>query len=93
MYPKERWKQTVDYGYKKANENVKKQISDKLRKQLALLKNELLKNAGARKASYEFYGRDAEIENAKLIDLIFKCFSKPIIVLDSVCYARLIDDK
>ncbi len=93
IYPEERWKQAVDYGYKKASENVKKQIGDKLRKQLALLKNELLKNAGAKKASHEFYGQDAKIENSKLNDLIFKCFSKPRIVLDSVCYVRMIDDK
>lgn len=93
MYPEERWKQAVDYGYKKANENVKKQIGYKLRKQLTLLKNELLKNAGAKKASYVFYGKKDEIKNAKLNDLIFKSFSKPRIVLDSVCYARMIDDE
>ena len=91
MYPEDRWKQAVDFGYKKANEIVKKNIMVKLKKQLNLLKAELLKNNGAQNAIYDFYGVKQDMD-LNLNSLIFKCFSKPRIALDSVCYARMINE-
>lgn len=91
MYPQERWKQAVDYGYGKASEKVKVKISGKLRKQLSLLKTELLKNSGAQKATLDFYGNMDNIEDENINDLIYKCFSSPRMTLDSVCYVRMIN--
>lgn len=89
-YPYEKWKQLTKDTHCKASEIVKTKIEKKLRKQLALLKSELLKNSGARKATSNFYnniGNDDEEINA----LIYRCFSKPRLVLDSVCYVRMIN--
>ena len=65
-------------------------IGEKLKKQLVLLKAELLKNSGARKATSDFYN-DIENNDDEINDLIFKCFSRPRMVLDSVCYVRMIN--
>lgn len=89
-YPCEKWEQLTDYAYSKASELAKIKIGTKLKKQLILLKNELLKNSGARKATSDFYS-NVENNDDEINDLIFKCFSRPRMVLDSVCYVRMID--
>lgn len=89
-YPYEKWEQLTDYGYSKASELVKTKIGAKLKKQLVLLKAELLKNSGARKATSDFYN-NIENNDDEINDLIFKCFSRPRMVLDSVCYVRMIN--
>lgn len=91
MYPREKWLQLVNYGYDKAAENIKGKINAKLRKQLNLLKSELLKNNGAQKAILNFYGDDNNSDDTNTNKLIYKCFSRPKITLDSVCYVRMIN--
>jgi len=91
MYSYEKWNQLTNYGYRKASESVKMKIGAKLKKQLALLKVELLKNSGARKATSSFYKNDGNTDDENT-DLIFKCFSRPRMVLDSVCYVRMIHE-
>lgn len=90
MYPTEKWQQIVEYGYSKASDEVKKKINEKLKKQLGMLRTELLKNSGAKKATSSFYNSDTSNDDEELNDLIFKCFSRPRMVLDSVCYVRMI---
>lgn len=92
MYPNEKWKQLIDDGYSKASESVKRKIEVKLRKQLTLLKAELLKNSGAKKATSNFYNKSEDEEYEQLNEIIYKCFSKPRMVLDSVCYVRMINE-
>lgn len=89
MYPNEKWNELTNDGYSKASDLVKKKIGAKLRKQLALLKAELLKNSGAEKATSSFYNKTAIEDYEKLNETIYKCFSKPRMVLDSVCYVRM----
>ncbi len=91
-YPTEIWKQNVKDGYSKAFNLAKKKISQKLVKQLFLLKTELSKNSGAMKATSNFYMNHNDNDVEQINDLILKCFSKPKIVLDSVCYVRMIND-
>ena len=92
LYPKEKWNQLVENAYANGMNNVKKKINDKLKKQLVMLKAELLKSSGAQKATSNFYqsvqNEDKEDENT----LIYKCFLKPKLVLDSVCYVRMIHE-
>ena len=90
--PTEIWKQNVKDGYSKAGNLAKKKISQKLVKQLFLLKTELSKNSGAMKATSNFYMNHNDNDVEQINDLILKCFSKPKMVLDSVCYVRMIND-
>lgn len=92
LYPNEKWKQITENSHTKALEIAKSKIKIKLKKQLVLLKSELLKNSGARKATTEFYSNyDNNVE--EINELIFKCFSKPRMVLDSVCYVRMLKNE
>lgn len=91
-YPYEKWEQLTAYGYSKASELAKIKIGAKLKKQLVLLKAELLKNSGAKKATSDFYN-NIDKNDGEINDLIFKCFSRPRMVLDSVCYVRMIDNE
>ena len=70
----------------------KNKISLQLKKQLVLLKSELLKNSGAEKATSNFYNNVINEENIQLNKTIYRCFSKPRMVLDSVCYVRMINE-
>lgn len=92
IYPLERWEELVDENYKKAIEMVKKKISEKLNKQLGLLRTELLKNSGAKKATTTYYLQTGLSEDDGINELIFKCFSNPRLGLDSACYVRLINE-
>lgn len=92
VYPPERWEELVDENYKKAIKMVKKRISAKLNKQLGLLKIELLKNSGAKKATTNYYLQTGLPEDDGINEMIFKCFSNPRLVLDSACYVRLINE-
>ncbi len=91
MYPQEKWIQEVEYGYQRALEKVKVKINKKLKKQLSLLKVELLKNSGAQKAIGKFYLTGEKVVNEDVNDLLLQCFSTPRMILDSVCYVRMID--
>lgn len=93
LYPEERWNKIVDHGYRKAFESMKEKVMAKQKKQLYMLKNGLINNASAKKASAAYYGecRDEEID--KINNIIYKCFSSPKIILDSVCYVRMIKDE
>lgn len=93
IYPLERWEELVDENYKKAIEMVKKKISEKLNKQLGLLRTELLKNSGAKKATTTYYLQTGLSEDDGINELIFKCFSNPRLGLDSACYVRLINER
>ena len=92
LYPEEKWDQLVENAYANGLNNAKKKINEKLKKQLAMLKAELLKSSGAQKATSNFYqsvkNEGKEEENV----LIYKCFLKPKLVLDSVCYVRMIHE-
>lgn len=92
MYPPEKWNELTSDGYSRASTVAKKKISAKLKKQLVLLKSELLKNSGAEKATSSFYNKAANEENELLNETIYVCFSKPRMVLDSVCYVRMINE-
>ena len=93
LYPTEKWKQMVEYVYGKGMDEVKKKIGEKLKKQLGMLKTELLKNSGAKKATSCFYNGNASNDDDELNQLIFRCFSNPRMVLDSVCYVRMINNE
>ena len=82
----------VDENYKKALEIVKKKISEKLNKQLGILRAELLKNSGAKKATSNFYLETGLSTDDGINEIIFKCFSNPRLVLDSACYVKLINE-
>lgn len=92
MYPPEKWKKLTCDSYGKAFESAKNKISLQLKKQLVLLKSELLKNSGAEKATSNFYNNVINEENIQLNKTIYRCFSKPRMVLDSVCYVRMINE-
>ena len=92
IYPPEKWEELVDENYKKALETVKKNISEKLKKQLGALRAELLKNSGAKKATSNYYLQTGLSEDDGINEVIFKCFSNPRLGLDSACYVRLINE-
>ncbi len=93
IYPREKWIQLVDESYKKAFENIQRRISDKLKKQLGLLKTELLKNRGAQKATSTYYLNGEVYMDEDANEVIYNCFSKPKMILDSVCYVRIINER
>lgn len=91
MYPHEKWKHLIEDSYRSASDLVRNEMDTKLKKQIALLKSELLKNSGAQKASTNYYnGHDVADDETN--NIILRCFSKPQIVLDSVCYVRMINE-
>lgn len=92
VYPPDRWEELVEEKYKKALEMVKKKVFEKMNKQLGLLKTELLKNRGAKKATSNYYLHTGLFEDDGINDLIFKCFTNPRLRLDSACYVRLINE-
>ena len=93
MYPEEQWKMITEDSYTKALTNAKIKISRQLKKQLVMLKTELMKNNAAQKAATNYYGSQSDENNEEKNKIIFNCFSKPKIVLDSVCYVRMINDR
>ena len=92
MYPEEQWKMITEDSYAKALTNAKIKIARQLKKQLIMLKTELVKNNAAQKASTNYYGSQNGENNEEKNKMIFNCFSKPKIILDSVCYVRMIND-
>lgn len=93
MYPREKWTELVNEAYKKALETVKIKIADILKKQLGMLKSELLKNNGAKKATSNYYLQTGLSNDEEVNEVIYKCFSNPRISLDSVCYVRLMNER
>jgi hypothetical protein len=62
-----------------------------MRKRLYLLKGELLKNTGAKKATNAYFG-DGKNYASNQYEIIYECFSKAKIKMDSVCYVRMINE-
>lgn len=92
-WPDEKWKQAVEYGYSKSLDKVKNMYEELLKKQLKLLKSELISNASAKKATGEYYGQNKLVDDETLNDIIYECFAHPRVVLDSVCYVRFISNE
>lgn len=92
IYPPEKWSELVDEVYGKAAQMLKKKISDKMKRQLGMLKTELLKNSGAQKAISNYYLHTGTSGDTEVNDLIYQCFSNPRMLLDSVCYVRIINE-
>ena len=92
MYPQEKWERIVDYVYTEAAENAKKKIGSKLKKQLSMLKIELMRSTAAKKATSNFYKGSDDKRDEQINDIILKCFSRPKMILDSVCYVRMINE-
>ena len=93
IYPPEKWSELVDEVYRKAAQTIKKRISEKMKKQLGMLKTELLKNSGAQKAISNYYLQTSISSDAEVNDVIYKCFSNPRMLLDSVCYVRIMNER
>ncbi len=93
MYPPEKWSELVDGVYHKADQTIKTRIADKLKKQLGMLRVELQKNIGAKRASLNYYSQTDVSNDTEVNDIIYKCFAKPRIILDSVCYVRIINER
>jgi ATP-dependent helicase HepA len=91
MFPEEKWSNVVEYGYNVASSEIKKVIGLKMRKRLYLLKGELLKNTGAKKATNAYFG-DGKNYASNQYEIIYECFSKAKIKMDSVCYVRMINE-
>lgn len=89
-FPPERWNSIVSYSYDVAHKEVINIIKENLSKKLTKLKYELSNDVGAKKARDKKYD-ESEYEKAKEINqTIYNCFCKPQIILDSICYVRMI---
>lgn len=93
IYPPEKWSELVYDVYSRASQTIKKRISEKMKKQLGMLKTELLKNSGAQEAISNYYLQTGISNDDEVNDVIYKCFSNPRMVLDSVCYVRIINER
>ena len=93
IYPPEKWSELVDEVYNRASQTMKKRISKKIKKQLGMLKIELLKNTEAQEAISNYYLQTGIPKEVEVNDVIYKCFSNPRMLLDSVCYVRISNER
>lgn len=92
IYPPEKWLEIVDDAYKKAGEMIRIKLADVKERGLNNIRDELLKNNGARKATSNYYLQSERLNDEEINKVIYECFSRSKILLDSVCYVRIINE-
>lgn len=92
IYPPEKWSEIVDDAYKKAGEMIRIKLANVKNRGLNNIRDELLKNNGARKATSNYYLQSERLNDEEINKVIYECFSRSKILLDSVCYVRIINE-
>lgn len=88
-YPKERWEDIVQSCYKVALDRAKEDFKKKLR--LGALSGALGNEQSELEASAEFYGTaNSEQFSEKNTQIILNAFAKAAVVLDSICYVKVV---
>lgn len=88
-YPYSLWAEKVSECYKASRAVAVEEIGKRLR--LKALKETLSRKLSADTAASEYFGSTIDLkEKERINDVIFKAFSKPKLILDAVCYIRMI---
>ncbi len=88
-HPADIWQNSVKSCYQKAKEDAINKLKKKIRR--SELKETLLRQRSEEAISSEYYGnRNNYGENSEAYENIFKAFSSAKVVLDSICYIRMI---
>ena len=88
-HPLSGWNELVNTCFKKSREKAWNAFSKRSR--INALKETLNKELCSASASFSFFGKNVDlVEKMSLNEIVLEAFSKPILVLDSVCYVRMI---
>lgn len=88
-YPSSIWKEIVSICYKKGKTKAEDEF--KKRGKIKALKETLNQEYCLESVASEYFGKQVDLEEKQRTNnIIFKSFSKPNLVLDSVCYVRMI---
>ena len=71
---------------------IRIKLADVKERGLNNIRDELLKNNGARKATSNYYLQSERLNDEEINKVIYECFSRSKILLDSVCYVRIINE-
>jgi len=90
-YPEEFWREQVQKAYESGKHKVREALEGQLEKKGKQLKQALNGKTAAEQAAADYFGKDFDADRLqKQNSVIYKAFTEPKYVLDSMCFIKVV---